>query len=74
MAKLGYGIKCGAIGDNLRNTWELEEHIENNKYLTKKISNMLQVGVCHMLKLGWWENQRFLNIIKDAKKKKNMHM
>jgi len=66
MAK-GYGIKCGAIGDNLRNTWELEEHIENNN-ISKEISNMLQVGVCHMLKLGWWENHRLLNI-KDAKKK-----
>jgi hypothetical protein len=34
---------------------------------------MLQVGVCHMLKLGWWENHRLLNI-KDAKKKKHAHV
>jgi hypothetical protein len=44
MAK-GYGIKCGAIGDKLRNTWELEKHIENNN-ISKKSSSKLVFVTC----------------------------
>jgi hypothetical protein len=41
----GCGIRCGAIGNNLEKTWELEEHID--KTIEKLVGTLKSKSIPH---------------------------